>query len=67
MVYYNLDYRVSQFVHRPMIGVSSFKRTQLSRFPTPEDENRPSFRNVVCFLEYQTMDKVQKLSSPDCK
>jgi hypothetical protein len=32
-----------------------------------EDRNRSSFRNVVffCFLEYRTMDKVQKPSSPE--
>jgi hypothetical protein len=37
--------------------------------PSPEDGNRSSFRNVVffCFfLEYRTMNKVQKPSSPEC-
>jgi hypothetical protein len=46
------------FVRRP-IGVSC---------PSPEDGNRSSFRNVVffCFIEYRTMDKVQKPSSLEC-
>jgi hypothetical protein len=35
-------------------------------FLKPEDENRSGFPNVVCFLEYQTMNKVQNLSNPDC-
>jgi hypothetical protein len=36
--------------------------------PWPEDGNRFSFRNVVFFnfLEYWTMDKVQKLSNSEC-
>jgi hypothetical protein len=36
--------------------------------PSPEDGNRSSFRNVVLFslLEFQTMDKVQKTSNPEC-
>jgi hypothetical protein len=29
--------------------------------------DRSSFRNVVCFLEYQTMDRIQKVSGPDDK
>jgi hypothetical protein len=32
--------------------------------PSPEDGNRSGFRNVV-FLEYQTMDKVQRPSNPE--
>jgi hypothetical protein len=35
-------------------------------FLTAENENISSFKNVMCFLEYQTMDKVQKLNNPDC-
>jgi hypothetical protein len=35
--------------------------------PSPEGGNRSSFRNVVfCFLEYRTLDKVQKPNSPEC-
>jgi hypothetical protein len=59
MLYYNLDHSV--FGLCPSSGI--IKNTQ--RFE-PEDENRSSFQNVVYFLEYQTMDEVQKLSSPDC-
>jgi hypothetical protein len=33
---------------------------------TPEDANRSGLQNVVCFLEYQTLDKDQKFSNPDC-
>jgi hypothetical protein len=35
--------------------------------PSPEDTNRPSFRNVVfsCCLECRTMGKIQKLNNSD--
>jgi hypothetical protein len=36
--------------------------------PLPEDETRSSFRNVVfpSYLEFRTIDKVQKASDPKC-
>jgi hypothetical protein len=41
-------------------------RPQVSPALSPEHGNISSFRNVVfCFLEYRTMDKVQKPSSPE--
>jgi hypothetical protein len=35
-------------------------------FLAPEDEDRSGLRNFFFFKEYQMMDKVQKLSNPDC-
>jgi hypothetical protein len=56
----------------PVIGVSSFYGTQLTRCflsppPRSEDGNRSSFRNVVFsnILEYWTMGKRQKLSNSE--
>jgi hypothetical protein len=36
--------------------------------PSPEEGNRSSFRNVVfySYLEFRTMNKVQKPSDSDC-
>jgi hypothetical protein len=50
------------------LEVSSFKRTQLSRCPSSlhlRTKTDPVFE-TLCFLEYQTMDKVQKRRRPDC-
>jgi hypothetical protein len=46
------------FVHCPVFP-------QVSPAPSPEDRNKSSFWNVVfiCFLDYRTMNKVQKSSS----
>lgn len=48
-------------------GISPLERTQPYRFLTPDDGGKSSSRNVVfCFLEYVTMDKVQKRISTNC-
>jgi hypothetical protein len=45
----------------PLIGISSFDRTQMSRYPSPEDGSKSSPRNVVLyFAEYETMTKSRK-------
>jgi hypothetical protein len=70
---YNLDYWV--FGLYPSSGILvEWLRLAVSNGPnrigapslTPEDANRSGLKTVVCFLECQTMDKVQKLSNPDC-
>jgi hypothetical protein len=54
----------------PVIEVISFQGTQQNRFfPSPEDGNRSSFRNVVfflvCFFNTRTMDRVRKPNISD--
>jgi hypothetical protein len=49
----------------PVIEVSSFWEAQQSVSPSPEGRNRSSYQNVMFsdFLEYRTLDKVQKPSN----
>jgi hypothetical protein len=51
----------------PMIEISSFWGTQKLCPLSPDEGNKPGFRNVLCYLvlEYRTTDKVQKPSNSD--
>jgi hypothetical protein len=82
MLYHNFYYTLSKSGLRysyfcsytdigcPLIEVSSLSKgpSRIGVSPSPEDENRSSFRNVVfsAFLEYWNMDQVQKPINSEC-